>query len=106
MHDDRRRGGHRQPRDPAIPVRTVRRSPILSAGMIACHARLQQAWPVVHLVAKRLQDLAPMLCDLKHNRTSADERRNRGDRSSAPIRMPIRDFHRGRAGTRSKAEAP
>ena len=50
---------------------------ILSAGMVACHGRVQRAGEVVHLVAQRLEDLTPLLHGL----------------DSAPtIRVPTRDF--------------
>lgn len=67
------------------------RSLILSAGMIACHGRVQRAGEVVHLVAERLEDLTPMLRDLEHARTFRDGRRDR-DQGSAPIKVPTRDF--------------
>ncbi len=50
---------------------------ILSAGMVACHGRLQRAGEVVHLVAQRLEDLTPLL---------------RGLDSAPLMRVPTRDF--------------
>ena len=55
---------------------TAQRSLILSAGVVACHGRLQRAGEVVHLVAERLEDLTPLLREL----------------GSGPIRVPTRDF--------------
>ncbi|WP_419729232.1 OB-fold nucleic acid binding domain-containing protein [Lichenicola sp.] len=67
------------------------RSLILSAGMVACHGRVQRAGEVVHLVADRLENLTPPLRDLEHSRAFRDGRRDR-DHGSAPIRVPTRDF--------------
>ncbi len=51
---------------------------ILSAGMVACHGRVQRMGEVIHLVARELEDLTPLLHGL--------------DRTPAPIRVPTRDF--------------
>ncbi len=61
------------------------RSLILSAGLVACHGRLQRAGEVVHLVAERLENLTPLLRDLEHAPASPDRR-------AVPIRVPTRDF--------------
>ena len=61
------------------------RSLILSAGLVACHGRLQRAGEVVHLVAERLENLTPLLRDLEHVPASPDRR-------AVPIRVPTRDF--------------
>ncbi len=61
------------------------RSLILSAGLVACHGRLQRAGEVVHLVAERLENLTPLLRDLEHVPAHADPR-------AVPIRVPTRDF--------------
>lgn len=59
---------------------------ILSAGMVACHGRVQRAGEVIHLVARELQDLTPLLHGL--------DRPNLHDRNTGPasIRVPTRDF--------------
>ena len=64
---------------------TELRSLILSAGLVACHGRLQRAGEVVHLVAERLENLTPLLRDLEHAPVFAGQR-------PAPIRVPTRDF--------------
>ena len=53
---------------------------ILSAGMVACHGRVQRAGEVIHLVARELQDLTPLLHGLDR------------DAGPAPIQVPTRDF--------------
>jgi len=64
---------------------------ILSAGMVACHGRLQRAGEVIHLVAHAFEDLTPMLQGLGRPPTIPGGHRRR-DGGSAPIHVPTRDF--------------
>ncbi len=69
------------------------RSLILSAGMIACHGRVQRTGTVVHLLAERLEDLTPLLRGLEHGRAVPDGRRGGSAPIGVePIRVPTRDF--------------
>jgi error-prone DNA polymerase len=78
---------------------------VLSAGMIACHGRVQREGEVIHVVTERLEDLTGLLRSvgdrdgafpLPHGRgdevahpSAPDQRQNRPD---AAIRVPTRDF--------------
>ncbi len=70
---------------------TRQRSLILSAGLVACHGRVQRTGEVVHLVADRLEDLTPMLRGLERGAASSDDAHGR-DRGTPPIKVPTRDF--------------
>ena len=70
---------------------TRQRSLILSAGLVACHGRVQRTGEVVHLVADRLEDLTPMLRGLERGALLSDDAHGR-DRGTPPIKVPTRDF--------------
>ena len=80
-------------------VFAAQRRLILSAGMIACHGRLQRAGTVIHVVAERLEDLSDMLRSVGARDEGFPFRTGRGDEAKhggAPdmrgIRVPTRDF--------------
>ncbi|MCQ8241359.1 error-prone DNA polymerase [Rhizosaccharibacter radicis] len=64
---------------------------VLSAGMVACHGRVQRAGEVVHLVVEALEDLTPLLRGLNRAPALRHALRDR-DRGSAPIQVSTRDF--------------
>ncbi len=72
---------------------------VLSAGMIACHGRVQREGEVVHVVADQLEDLSDLLRSVgERDGAGLDRQENRtGDRtarttSGAGIKVPTRDF--------------
>ncbi len=79
-------------------VFAAQRRLILSAGMIACHGRLQRQDSVIHVVAERLDDLSDMLRSVGA-RDAFPFQTGRGDgakHGATPdargIRVPTRDF--------------
>ncbi len=80
-------------------VFAAQRRLILSAGMIACHGRLQRAGSVIHVVAERLDDLSDMLRsvgardeDFPFRTGRGDEARHGGAPDMRGIKVPTRDF--------------
>ena len=86
---------------------TAQRRLILSAGMIACHGRLQREGIVIHVVAERLEDLSDKLRSVgtrdAHPLHTArdifpfqtgrgDEAKHGGAPDTRGIRVPTRDF--------------
>ena len=72
---------------------------ILSAGMIACHGKLQREGSVTHVVADRLEDLSDMLRSIGHRDEAFPFHTGRGDEAKhggAPdmrgIKVSTRDF--------------
>ncbi|TCZ61118.1 error-prone DNA polymerase [Roseicella aquatilis] len=87
---------------------------VLSAGMLACHGRVQREGEVVHVIAARLEDLTDLLESVEGREDAFPLRHGRGDeakcvmgadprghaeelpgsglRSGAGIRVPTRDF--------------
>jgi error-prone DNA polymerase len=97
-----------------LPVFERHRRIVLSAGLLACHGRVQREGEVIHVVADRLEDFSGLLrdverCDgpaesrLKSGRAPSGTGVSSGDyathdvftRSPGPnggIRVPTRDF--------------
>ena len=80
-------------------VFAAQRRLILSAGMIACHGRLQREGSVIHVVAERLDDLSDMLRSVGASDEAFSIHTGRGDgarHGAAPdtrgISVPTRDF--------------
>ncbi len=72
---------------------------ILSAGMIACHGKLQREGSVIHIVADKLNDLSDLLRSVGARDEAFPFRTGRGDEAKhggAPdmrgIKVPTRDF--------------
>ncbi len=72
---------------------------ILSAGMIACHGKLQREGSVIHIVADTLEDLSDMLRSVGAREEAFPFSTGRGDEAKhggAPdmrgIKVPTRDF--------------
>ncbi len=72
---------------------------ILSAGMVACHGKLQREGSVIHVVADRLEDLSDMLRSVGARDDAFIVRTGRGDEAKhggAPdkrgIKVATRDF--------------
>jgi len=75
---------------------------VLSAGMIACHGRVQREGAVVHVVADRLEDLSDLLRSVGGRDEAFPVPHGRGDGATHPagadprrrpgIRVPTRDF--------------
>jgi error-prone DNA polymerase len=71
---------------------------VLTAGMIACHGRVQREGAVVHVVADRLEDLSDLLLSLGERDGTGPDRRAAGGvdvqnaRRPSGIKVPTRDF--------------
>jgi len=75
---------------------------VLSAGMLACHGRVQREGEVVHVVADRLEDLSGLLRSVGERDEAFPVPHGRGDGATHPagadprrgsgIRVPTRDF--------------
>ena len=75
---------------------------VLSAGMIACHGRVQREGEVTHVITDRLEDLSELLRSVGERDEAAPIRHGRGDGAAHPaaqdtrgapgIRVPTRDF--------------
>ncbi len=74
---------------------------ILSAGMIACHGRVQREGSVIHVVSQRLTDLSALLRSVGEREDEfpltvgrGDQVRHGGgaDRRESAIKVPTRDF--------------
>jgi error-prone DNA polymerase len=75
---------------------------LLSAGMVACHGRVQREGEVVHVIAQRLEDLTALLEGVAGREGAFPLRHGRGDeakrvvgadpRDGAALRVPTRDF--------------
>jgi error-prone DNA polymerase len=72
---------------------------ILSAGMVACHGRLQREGSVIHVITDRLEDLSDMLRSVGSREEAFPFRTGRGDEAKhggAPdtrgIKVSTRDF--------------
>ena len=71
---------------------------VLSAGMIACHGRVQREGEVVHVVADRLEDLSDLLRGVgERDGAGSDSHAARpfgstGPQPGAGIKVPTRDF--------------
>ena len=72
---------------------------ILSAGMVACHGRLQREGSVIHVITDRLEDLSDMLRSVGSREEAFPLRTGRGDEAKhggAPdmrgIKVSTRDF--------------
>jgi error-prone DNA polymerase len=59
---------------------------VMSARMVACHGRVQQAEGVTHVIAERLEDLSALL-------RSVGSQGSRADIHVPGIKVPTRDFH-------------
>ena len=79
-------------------VFAAQRRLILSAGMIACHGRLQREGSVIHVVAERLDDLSDMLRSVgardafPFHTGRGDEAKHGGAPDTRGISVPTRDF--------------
>jgi error-prone DNA polymerase len=75
---------------------------VLSAGMIACHGRVQREGEVTHVITDRLEDLSELLRSVGERDEAVPIRHGRGDGATHPgardlrdepgIRVPTRDF--------------
>jgi error-prone DNA polymerase len=57
---------------------------VLSAGMIACHGRVQREGDVIHVVTDRLEDLSDMLSSVGERDKAFPIRHGRGDGATHP----------------------
>jgi len=67
---------------------------VLSAGMLACHGRVQREGEVVHVLADRLEDLSALLRSVDGRSGGADAfplRHGRGDGAKHPGAPDARD---------------
>jgi error-prone DNA polymerase len=72
---------------------------ILSAGMVACHGRLQREGSVIHVITDRLEDLSDMLRSVGSREEAFPFRTGRGDEAkhggaldTRGIKVSTRDF--------------
>ncbi len=73
---------------------------VLSAGMVACHGRVQREGEVTHVMVDRLEDLSDLLrsvgerdeAPVRHGRGDATISGERDPRDSPGIKVPTRDF--------------
>ena len=75
---------------------------VLSAGMVACHGRVQREGEVTHVITDRLEDLSALLRSVGERDETFPIRHGRGDGVTNPgardprdkpgIRVPTRDF--------------
>ena len=75
---------------------------VLSAGMVACHGRVQREGEVTHVITDRLEDLSELLRSVGERDEAFPIRHGRGDgathpgardpRDSPGIKVPTRDF--------------
>ncbi len=75
---------------------------VLSAGMVACHGRVQREGEVTHVVTDRLEDLSDLLRGVGEMEDAFPLRHGRGDGATHPgafdlrdrpgIKVPTRDF--------------
>ncbi len=80
-------------------VFAAQRRLILSAGMIACHGKLQREGEVIHVVAERLDDLSDLLRSVgardepfPFTTGRGDEAKHGGAPDTRGIKVPTRDF--------------
>ena len=74
---------------------------VLSAGMIACHGRVQREGEVIHVVTDTLEDLSDMLRSVGERDEPFPIRHGRGDGATHPAARDPRDgLVRGRVGGR------
>ena len=59
---------------------------VLTAGMFACHGRVQREGEVIHVIADRLEDLSDLLGRV------GDFQEGPGIPSGCGIKVPTRDF--------------
>ncbi|WP_419728992.1 error-prone DNA polymerase [Lichenicola sp.] len=64
---------------------------VLSAGMIACHGKLQREGDVTHVVTDRLEDLTPLLRSVGNQDTPFPLQHGRGDAVTHPGAADPRD---------------
>jgi error-prone DNA polymerase len=62
-----------------LPVFERHRRIVLSAGMLACHGRVQREGEVIHVVADRLEDFSGLLRDVEGCGDAAAPCQRRGD---------------------------
>ena len=71
---------------------------VLSAGMLACHGRVQREGEVIHVVADRLEDLSDLLRSVGRRDRAGAAGQEAGDtdvpklRANAGIKVPTREF--------------
>ena len=75
---------------------------VLSAGMVACHGRVQREGEVTHVITDRLEDLSDLLRGVGERDEAFPVRHGRGDGATHPgardprdgpgIKVPTRDF--------------
>ena len=64
---------------------------VLSAGMIACHGRLQREGEVIHVITDRLEDLSGLLRSVGERDEALPLRHGRGDGATNPGMRNSRD---------------
>ena len=64
---------------------------VLSAGMIACHGRVQREGEVTHVITDRLEDLSDLLRSVGDLDQSFPMRHGRGDGATHPAARDPRD---------------
>ncbi len=75
---------------------------ILSAGMLACHGRVQREGEVIHVVTERLADLSDLLKSLGGRSAPFPLRHGRGDEVKHPNGPDPRDASAHATGTQGK----
>ena len=73
---------------------------VLSAGMLACHGRVQREGEVVHIVTDRLEDLSDLLRSVGEGRGTLHFQHGRGDAATHPGAPDKRDGARTRPDSR------
>ena len=72
---------------------------VLSAGMIACHGRVQREGEVTHVITDRLEDLSELLRSVGERDTAFPIAHGRGDKAKYPVSQDPRE---GTASGRTK----
>ena len=73
---------------------------VLSAGMIACHGRVQREGDVIHVVTDRLEDLSNMLRSVSERDEAFPITHGRGDGATHPAARDPRTGPREAPGGR------
>jgi len=78
---------------------TKQRRLVLTAGMLACHGRMQREGAVIHVITDRLENLSNLLRSVGERDEAPPVQHGRGDGATHPAGQDLRKVSRARPGS-------